>query len=259
MRRPSRACSARPGRRRPGSRAPRARSAPPADRPGVGVEQQLGRVVAQTRARIVTAGGAVPVGLPGADPGDETVPDARVVVQQRDLGLGAVAVEQAQQHAVGGGGRHREVRPAVARGRAERERAARQRWRAAAAVGAPRSWSVSWPGLPGNGTDHVADGADRAVAAADHVGDQPGPAGLVRGAQPGAVVAVEVLVEQQVVFPGRVVLQPVDPAEAGPPPVRADGEQEMSRSRRSAAISPSGTLCPDPAGYSMVSSSPKNR
>ena len=63
------------------------------------------------------------------------------------------------------------------------------------------------------------------MAAADHVRDQPGPSGLVRGAEPGAIVPVEVLVEQQVVFPGRVVLQPLDPPEAGPPPVRADGEQ----------------------------------
>ena len=37
------------------------------------------------------------------------------------------------------------------------------------------------------------------MAAADHVGDHPGPSGLVRGAEPGAVVAVEVLVEQQLV------------------------------------------------------------
>ena len=53
----------------------------------------------------------------------------------------------------------------------------------------------SWPALLGTAADHVADGADRAVAA-DDVRDQPGPPGLVRGAEPGAVVAVEVLVEQ---------------------------------------------------------------
>ena len=62
------------------------------------------------------------------------------------------------------------------------------------------------------------------MAAADHVGDQAGPAGLVRGAEPGAVVAVEVLAEDQVVPPGRVVLQPLGAAEAGPPAVRAAGE-----------------------------------
>src|SRR3954466_8020046 len=37
--------------------------------------------------------------------------------------------------------------------------------------------------------------------------DDSGPAGLVAGAQPGAVVAVEVLVEQHVVAPVRIVLE----------------------------------------------------
>src|SRR3954464_6287740 len=41
----------------------------------------------------------------------------------------------------------------------------------------------------------------------DQVDDEPGPAGLVGGAQTGAVVTVEVLVELQVVAPGRVVLE----------------------------------------------------
>ena len=98
------------------------------------------------------------------------------------------------------------------------------------------------------------------MAAADDVGDQAGPAGLVRRAQPGAVVAVEVLVEHQVVLPRRVVLQALDPAEARPPPVGADQEdrdqplaQVVRRSRRAAAV------CPDPVGYSTVKSSPKNR
>jgi hypothetical protein len=35
----------------------------------------------------------------------------------------------------------------------------------------------------------------------DDAGDQPGPARLVAGAEPGAVVAVEVLVEQDLVLP----------------------------------------------------------
>ena len=83
----------------------------PAERPGVRVEQQLGRVAAQPRARVVTAAGAVPIGLPEAGARHEAVPHAGVVVQQRDLGLGAVAVEQAQEHGVGRGGLHGEVRP----------------------------------------------------------------------------------------------------------------------------------------------------
>ena len=44
----------------------------PVDGPGVRVEQQLGRVEAQARARIVTARGAVAVGLPGTDLREET-------------------------------------------------------------------------------------------------------------------------------------------------------------------------------------------
>src|SRR6476659_11158262 len=47
------------------------------------------------------------------------------------------------------------------------------------------------------------------------VRDQGGPPGLMHGTEPGAVVAVEVLVEQQVVLPRRVGLQAVDPAVAG--------------------------------------------
>src|ERR1022692_4091722 len=54
------------------------------------------------------------------------------------------------------------------------------------------------------------------VAAADHVGDQAGAAGLVRGAEPGPVVTMEVLTEDQVVAPGRVALQQAGSAEAGP-------------------------------------------
>src|ERR1700680_415669 len=72
--------------------------------------------------------------------------------------------------------------------------------------------------------DDVPDGIDGSVPAADHVGDQAGPAGLVECADRGAVVAVEVLTEDQVVVPGRVVLQPLGPAEAGSPAVRAAGK-----------------------------------
>ena len=38
-------------------------------------------------------------------------------------------------------------------------------------------------------------------------GDEPGPSGLMAGADAGAVVAVEVLVEQQVIPPERIVRQ----------------------------------------------------
>ena len=55
--------------------------------------------------------------------------------------------------------------------------------------------------------DDVADGFDLPVAAADQVGDHAGPAGLVERADRGAVVAVEVFAEDQVVVPGGIGLQ----------------------------------------------------
>src|SRR5690348_4646033 len=73
--------------------------------------------------------------------------------------------------------------------------------------------------------DDLAGRPDLAVAAADDVGDQAGPAGLVPGAERRPVVTVEVLAEDQVVPPGRVVLEPLVPAEAGPPAAGTAGEQ----------------------------------
>jgi hypothetical protein len=66
------------------------------------------------------------------------------------------------------------------------------------------------------------------MAAADHVGDHTRPAGLVGGTEAGRVVAVEVLAEDEVVLPRRIVLQPLDPAEAGPPAVGA-GEEDRDQ------------------------------
>src|SRR5438128_12214425 len=60
----------------------------------------------------------------------------------------------------------------------------------------------------------LARAASRAVFAPDQVGDQPGPSGLVRGAKPGAVIAVEVFAEEQVVTPRRAGLQLLGAAEA---------------------------------------------
>src|SRR5262245_55239308 len=74
--------------------------------------------------------------------------------------------------------------------------------------------------------EHVAEHARLAAAGADdQVGDDARPAGLVRRAEAGAVVAVEVLVEEEVVLPGRVRLHALDRAEAGPAPVGA-GEED---------------------------------
>src|SRR5262245_52095964 len=48
------------------------------------------------------------------------------------------------------------------------------------------------------------------------MGDQPGPAGLVGGTYPSPIVTVEVLVEEQTVVPGGVVLEPLVAAEDRP-------------------------------------------
>ena len=53
----------------------------------------------------------------------------------------------------------------------------------------------------------------------DALGHQPGPAGLVAGAQPCAVVAVEVLVEEDVIPPMRIGLELLRAAVNGSPAV----------------------------------------
>ena len=63
------------------------------------------------------------------------------------------------------------------------------------------------------------------AAAPDHVRDDSRPARLMRSAEPGAVVAVEVLAEENVVLPRRVGLHLLDPAEAGSSAVLPDEEQ----------------------------------
>src|SRR6266568_344429 len=61
-------------------------------------------------------GGPVPVSLALPGPRHEGVPDASVVVPQRNLRFRACFVEQAQHHAAGAAGGHREVRAPVAGG-----------------------------------------------------------------------------------------------------------------------------------------------
>ena len=55
----------------------------------------------------------------------------------------------------------------------------------------------------------------------EEFGDEPGPAGLVICAQAGAVVAVKIFVEQDKVFPVRVVLKNLDPARNRAAPILA--------------------------------------
>ena len=76
-----------------------------------------------------------------------------------------------------------------------------------------------------------------AIPADDQVGDYPGPAGLVRGAEARARVAVEVLVERDQPVPGRILVeQPV--ADRTPAACRPRG---AGRSRSAAPASSSAT------------------
>src|SRR5262249_34460877 len=62
-------------------------------------------------------------------------------------------------------------------------------------------------GPRGAGTGLLAGGAGGGAPFVDQGGDEGRPARLVRGAQPGAVVAVEVLIEEDEVAPEGVVLE----------------------------------------------------
>src|SRR5215472_2252761 len=80
--------------------------------------------------------------------------------------------------------------------------------------------------------DYVAHAADDPVPAPDQVGDQARPARLVACAKTGAVIALEVLTEQQVVPPGWVGAQRLCPAEARPVAGRVkteDGDQPVGK------------------------------
>ena len=73
------------------------------------------------------------------------------------------------------------------------------------------------------------------AAAAQEVGDQTGPAGLVRGADARPGVAVEVLVELQQVAPFRVVAELLDRAVHGPAAVGVRAARSRPAARRGRA------------------------
>src|ERR1700730_12921600 len=51
----------------------------------------------------------------------------------------------------------------------------------------------------------------------NEIGYEPGPSGLVAGAQPGSSVTVKILIEEQVITPVRIVLEFAVVAKTGPP------------------------------------------
>ncbi len=115
----------------------------PARRPGVRIEQQLGRVAAQSPRGLPRPVHPEPVGLPGPDPRHEPVPDPVVVGGQPDPGFPAPVVEQAHLDALGNARSHREIGSPVAHRRAQRRRQARKCIRHAAYVTATRKHQLA--------------------------------------------------------------------------------------------------------------------
>src|SRR4029453_6006158 len=89
---------------------------------------------------------------------------------------------------------------------------------------------------------HFAKAGRRPVAATDHVGHDARPAGLMGCAKTRAVVPVEILVKEQVVLPGRVVLPALDAAETGPSPVWPGQEDRDEAVPQVVADGPEGHL-----------------
>ena len=96
-------------------------------------------------------------------------------------------------------------------------------------------------------------------ASGDQVDDEPCPAGLVGGSQPGAGVAVEVLVEPDEVPPAGSSWSSGLSPWTGRRPSGPGRNSDTSRRERSSATSRQGQWLPDPTGCSTFSSSPKYR
>src|SRR5262245_37592528 len=79
-----------------------------------------------------------------------------------------------------------------------------------------------------------------ATALLKELGDQPGPAGLMAGAEAGAVVAVEVFVEPDEIPPVRVGLKLGDAAVHRPSPIRSAQEDARQASREIGRDVPQG-------------------
>ena len=85
----------------------------------------------------------------------------------------------------------------------------------------------------------------------------PGPAGLMAGAEAGAVVAVEVLVEQDEIAPVRVFLELPRAAVDRPPAVLVAQEDAAPAGAQISSATWYRFICrPEPVGHSTVKSSP---
>ena len=88
----------------------------PGDLPGVGVDEDLGRVGADARPRLVAPVYAIPVALTGVDIGNVPMPDPECLLGQRDAPLdelAVVVVDEADLDGVSAVGGDREADPSV--------------------------------------------------------------------------------------------------------------------------------------------------
>ena len=222
----------------------------PGQRPGVRVQQQLGRVAAHAPGRVIRAGGPVPVGLPGPDPRHETMPDTRVVVPQPDLRFRAGLVEQAHLHPVGDGGGHREVRPAITDGGTQREMAAGQRDRGRPDRGG-HGWAFPAMSRRTSPRGRTAPWRRRITSAIRPVQPVWWKAPIAAPLSPWKY-SLKIRLSFQA---GSVCIFSVPPKQARRPSA-SRVNSEISRSCRSAMIRSRVSRLPEPVGYSISKSSP---
>jgi hypothetical protein len=98
----------------------------PVKGPRIRVEQKFVWIEPKTCVGLVRPGDAEAVGLTRANAGNETMPDAAVILGKWKLCLMAFGIEEAEVHTVGTLCAHREVGPAWGRRRPEGKPIARQ-------------------------------------------------------------------------------------------------------------------------------------
>ncbi len=91
-----------------------------------------------------------------------------------------------------------------------------------------------------------------AAALLEEFGDEPRPARLVAGADAGAVVAMEVLVEEDEVLPVRILLEGLEAPVHWTPAVGAAEEDRRQPARQLGGDIPEPMRVPEPVGNSTV-------
>src|ERR1035441_6235188 len=225
----------------------------PAQCPRIGVEQELGGITAHPPSRIVGTRRPVTVCLPRPNPRHEGMPDAGVVVPHGNLRLGACLVKQAEHHSVGGTGCHREVRPCIGDRRAQREVASGERAGGRHGGGGHGAVSRS-TSLTISPTERTSPWRRRMMSAMIPVQPVWWKAPMAAPLSPWKY-SLKIRLSCQAGLVCRSSVPPKQGRRPSGPRVKI----EISRSCRSAATLSRVSLVPDPVGYSMVKSSPKNR